>query len=622
MPEYQQGALNAIRSRSDCDRAVVFLHGFSGARDDTWDRLPSLLGTVVDGWDIYTLGYATTFRPDLLSIWSADPDLPILATMLTTQARIDPLGSYGSLALVAHSMGGLVVQRALVDEPELAERTAKVVLFGTPSAGLRKASWVAFWKRQLRNMAAGSGFITTLRRDWKARFEPEPGFDLMVVAGERDQFVPPQSSIAPFPRHVHCVVPGDHLSMVRAADTDSPSVRLLKSALSDAPPADETTAPLALAAELPDAAALPLIESRGDEMPQEEVVRAALALEQLGRRDEAMALLQRYQALGTDVQGTLAGRIKRLWIGNEDMGFAQHALALYKDALDKARDVGDRGQTYYHAINVAFLEFVAFDRIERAREMAALALENAALDEANAWSLATQAEAHLYLGHPDLALSLYRRTLGLDAEQWERASMALQAGQIASKLKDAQLADALEEIFTPTARQSNRIFVGYSHEDGEWKDRLCQMLAPYLRDGDIELQLWSDDQGIQRGESWHEAIQGALEAAGVAVVLVSASFLESRYLMEHELPEIIGAASDGKLRLFWVYVSHAAYDATELQSFQATHDVSRPLSALGRSEQDAILLSVARGIKAAALGATDRFRDIPTREVYLGNGER
>ena len=191
MTGYQQGALKTIRSRPNCARALVFLHGFSGDRDDTWNRLPGLLGTVVAYWDIYTLGYATTFRPDFLGVWSADADLPILATMLKTQAHIDPLRRYRSLAVVAHSMGGLVVQRALVDNPDLADRTEKVVLFGTPSAGLRKASWLMFWKRQLRNMASGSEFITALRKDWAARFEPEPGFDLMVVAGEQDRFVPP-----------------------------------------------------------------------------------------------------------------------------------------------------------------------------------------------------------------------------------------------------------------------------------------------------------------------------------------------------------------------------------------------------------------------------------------------
>ena len=609
MTEYQRGTLNTIRTQPDCQRAIVLLHGFSGDRDDTWDRLPGLLGTSIADWDIYTLGYATTFLPDLLGVWSADPDIPILATMLTTQASIDPLRRYKSLAVVAHSMGGLVVQRALVDDPKFADRTNKVILFGTPSTGLRKASWVAPWKRQLRNMAAGSEFITTLRHDWVSRFEQGLGFELMVVAGEQDQFVPPKSNLAPFPRECWYVVPGNHLSMVRAADTNSPSVRLLVSAFSDASAVDDATSQLALAAEIPDATASALIEAGGDQMSQLEVVRAALALEQNGKRDEAMALLQRYQTLGTDVQGTLAGRIKRMWIENEDLGFAQHALSLYQDALDKARKTGDANQIYYQAINIAFLEFVAFDRLDRAREMAELALIKASVSEENAWIVATQAEANLYLDRRDVALYFYRRMLAFEAEPWEYSSTALQAGQIADKLKDGQLADRLEEIFTPTVRQANAIFVSYSHQDEEWKNRLCQMLAPFLRDGDLELQLWVDEGNISPGDRWHEEIQNALKVAGVAVVLVSASFLSSEYVMKYELPEIISAAADGKLQLFWVYVSYAAYDATELEPFQAAHDVSRPLYALERPEQDTILLNVARDIKAAALGATERFRD-------------
>ena len=78
-----------------------------------------------------------------------------------------------------------------------------------------------------------------------------------------------------------------------------------------------------------------------------------------------------------------------------------------------------------------------------------------------------------------------------------------------------------------------------------------------------------DDGDIQTGDRWHDKIQSALKSAGVAVVLVSASLLESEYVMKYELPEIISAAADGKLRLFWVYVSYAACEATELELFQA-----------------------------------------------------
>ena len=95
----------------------------------------------------------------------------------------------------------------------------------------------------------------------------------------------------------------------------------------------------------------------------------------------------------------------------------------------------------------------------------------------------------------------------------------------------------------------------YSHKDEEWKNQLRQMLKPFLREKDFELHLWSDNVGIQSGDKLYEEIQSALKSAGVAVVLVSASFLESKYIMKHELPEITSAAADGKVRLLWIYVS-------------------------------------------------------------------
>ena len=133
----QETNITTIRKNGG-EKAVVFLHGFSGTRDDTWDRFPGLLGSAAGDWDIFTIGYATTLLPDVVGIWSADPDLPVLGSMLSTQLALPPFGAYRSLTLVAHSMGGLVVQKALVDDQALAARVQHLVLFGTPSGGLRK----------------------------------------------------------------------------------------------------------------------------------------------------------------------------------------------------------------------------------------------------------------------------------------------------------------------------------------------------------------------------------------------------------------------------------------------------------------------------------------------------
>ena len=80
----QESNITAVRQQNR-DRAVVFVQGFTGSRDDTWDRFPALLGTSTTDWDIFTVGYATTLLPDVVGIWSADPDLPILSTMLSTE---------------------------------------------------------------------------------------------------------------------------------------------------------------------------------------------------------------------------------------------------------------------------------------------------------------------------------------------------------------------------------------------------------------------------------------------------------------------------------------------------------------------------------------------------------
>src|SRR5215510_4962888 len=98
MPDERTGRLNAIRSQGT-GKAVVFLHGFTGTRDDTWDRFPGLLGSAALDWDIFTIGYATTLLPDVVGVWSADPDLPVLGSMLSTQLGLPPFGGYRSLTI-------------------------------------------------------------------------------------------------------------------------------------------------------------------------------------------------------------------------------------------------------------------------------------------------------------------------------------------------------------------------------------------------------------------------------------------------------------------------------------------------------------------------------------------
>lgn len=368
-------------------------------------------------------------------------------------------------------MGGLVVQKALVDDPKLALRVRHVILFGTPSAGLRKASFATFWKRQLQNMAEGSTFITELRAGWKKLYGPNPPFNLLVIAGASDQFVPPTSSLGPFDPQSQRVVMGDHLTIVKPADSNAPSLNLVVDTLGKGTaPVSDSVSQLLLASERRDPAAVALVqqvEAGTDDMSVKLVVDAALALERAGQRADGIALLERYKDRDTDIKGTLAGRIKRLWLETEQTKYGERALALYQEALNTTEKPE---QIYYLAINVAFMKFVFANDSAAAQTMAALALQHATPPDNDVWKTATVAEAHLYFGRIEEAVKEYRRLLTVEAEPWQHRTASLQASRIAAKLRNLALAEELETIFTPGAKRVNRIFVSYSHRDREWVD--------------------------------------------------------------------------------------------------------------------------------------------------------
>jgi hypothetical protein len=177
------------------------------------------------------------------------------------------------------------------------------------------------------------------------------------------------------------------------------------------------------------------------------------------------------------------------------------------------------------------------------------------------------------------------------------------------------------------AADRQRVFISYSHNDARWLERLTLVLAPLVRDDRIDL--W-DDRRTQPGAQWRSAIDEALDAADVAVLLVSASFLASSFITEIELPTILQRWKAGQLAVVWVAVSPALYEVTSLSEIQAANDPRRPLSELSRSQVDTELVRVARLITSGsavtavgrALGTADKITYQLSEMVGLGKRER
>jgi hypothetical protein len=147
----------------------------------------------------------------------------------------------------------------------------------------------------------------------------------------------------------------------------------------------------------------------------------------------------------------------------------------------------------------------------------------------------------------------------------------------------------------------NNIFVSYSHEDRRWLERLLRHLRPLVRGGTIQV---FSDQEIKVGADWRHEIETGLGAANIAILLISADFLASDFIMDQELPSLLAGAAGGGTTIMPVIVAPSLFEETpSLSRFQAANSPSKPLSEMRPGEAEKILADLARAINCL-LGGT------------------
>ncbi len=427
------------------DTALVFVHGFTGDVEKTWRRIPEFLrdNASLNEWDLLGVGYQSKRRFDLPGLWSSDARLEEIAILLHSRPELGP-EKYRRLAFIAHSMGGLVVQQSLVSYEDLRNRASHVILFGTPSGGLVKAGFASFWKRQIRNMKAGGPFINALREKWTSlKLDSSPPFAFVAVAGETDQFVPPESSLGPFGQAECRIIPGNHLTMLDADSADAPCVQIILQTLGGAAQGSLTAAKVAIEkGGFQDIIhrLWPNRQSHPDQLPtgldDYGAVQLAIALEKTGDRVAALAVLKNHKPKGTDVVGVLAGRLKRRWWLTSKATDLADARKLYQEAYDQsvAKNPPDHDQAYYHGINLSYLAVAAQRDFNTARPMASEVLEHVAQATdpgLKHWRAATEGDALMILGRTDEAVLKHQEAAKQELKPWEATSMEEQALRVA-----------------------------------------------------------------------------------------------------------------------------------------------------------------------------------------------
>ncbi|HKD16140.1 MAG TPA: toll/interleukin-1 receptor domain-containing protein [Candidatus Angelobacter sp.] len=151
--------------------------------------------------------------------------------------------------------------------------------------------------------------------------------------------------------------------------------------------------------------------------------------------------------------------------------------------------------------------------------------------------------------------------------------------------------------FAAPVVQLKQIFISYSHVDTEWFKRVKNVLQPLETQG--LFRIW-DDQKIAPGDKWLEEIEKALDAAQVAVLLVTQDFLQSPFILNKELVTLLSKAEKEGLRIIWIAVEKTPPDSP-ISQFQAANDPARPLCKLSEAEMNQVLEDIVIKLKKMAL---------------------
>ena len=149
-----------------------------------------------------------------------------------------------------------------------------------------------------------------------------------------------------------------------------------------------------------------------------------------------------------------------------------------------------------------------------------------------------------------------------------------------------------------------KIFVSYSHKDVQLKNALLEHMASLFHEG--VATAWHDRE-IVAGDAWSREIDNQLEIANVILLLISPSFLASRYCYGVELDRALARAREGEAVVIPILLRPADWKTSSFSHLQALPTNAQPITSWSNSDE--AFLDVVTGLRAV-------LRARPSRENF------
>ncbi len=150
-----------------------------------------------------------------------------------------------------------------------------------------------------------------------------------------------------------------------------------------------------------------------------------------------------------------------------------------------------------------------------------------------------------------------------------------------------------ERIINNTNRK--KVFISYAHEDELFVKRLLIHLKPLEKKGLIDA--WSDRR-ISPGSLWRNEIEKELKNAYAAILMISADFLSSDFIIDNELPPLLASAQNEGVTIIPVILKPCRFVREPILSkFHAVNSPEEPLSGLNEHNCELIYDAIAQKVE-------------------------
>lgn len=163
-----------------------------------------------------------------------------------------------------------------------------------------------------------------------------------------------------------------------------------------------------------------------------------------------------------------------------------------------------------------------------------------------------------------------------------------------------QFDSLFSEVFRPQGEEGQKpktqakLFISYSHVDTPCLERLLVHLKPLERSNTVVC--WSDKR-IRTGDKWRLELERNLSESVIAILLVSADFLASDFIVNNELPPLLIKADSNGLRILPVILKPCGFRRDPvLSTFQAANDPAAPLLGMTEMAQESLYDKIAEEV--------------------------